>query len=156
MENPMLIEEEDTRDILVEMLRQAPFKAIPARILVGLVYLADRWSTQVTSHPMMEDEIRICLPSGPVHKALYDILVKGADMPESWEGWVERRGDNLIAAGTTPPDQLPGLSQADCKVIALVWKEYGHLSEYGLIDAMTNGKTCTEWQPCSQAVEISL
>ena len=123
----------------------------PLNILkaVKLVYLADRESVRCHGFPI-QDEPHYSMPHGPVNSTTYR-HINGEIPPERAEGWSKYLADRTrhrvgLADRDINPDDLDELSDADVAILDAVWDQFGHMSEWQLVDWTHDPHNVPEWE----------
>lgn len=123
----------------------------PLNILkaVKLVYLADRESVRRSGFPI-QDEPHYSMPHGPVNSSTYN-HIKGEVPPEAAEGWSEFLKDRTnhrvgLVNRDIDPEDLDELSEADIAVLDAVWEEFGHMTQWQLVDWTHDPHNVPEWE----------
>lgn len=110
--------------------------------LMKLLYLAERKSLQVYGLPMSNDKPS-ALPHGPVLTMTLD-LVHGHIRQDGWNTWVsDKENYEVELKQCAERSALDELSDADVEILETVWKEFGHLSRWALVDYTHT--QCPEW-----------
>lgn len=120
--------------------------------LVKLIYLADRHSMELYSHPITYDNW-VSMDHGPVPSTTLN-LINGhvQDVGDTWGRWIADREnhtaslapDALTNNGELNRDSLDQLSDADIAVIRQVWADLGHMDQWALVKF--THEHCPEWQ----------
>ncbi|WP_093362469.1 Panacea domain-containing protein [Tropicimonas isoalkanivorans] len=115
---------------------------------VKLVYLADRASIEAYGFPIQEER-RVAMPRGPVNSTTYD-YIKGEVSPNHDGGWsdvlTDREQHNVgLTDHDMAVDDLDELSDADVAVLERVWREFGHLTQWELVQWTHDPDNIPEW-----------
>jgi uncharacterized phage-associated protein len=123
----------------------------PLNILkaIKLVYLADRESVRRSGFTI-QDEPHYSMPHGPVNSTTYR-LINGEVPPEDTDGWSEFLTDrNEHRVGLVDPqvdaDDLDELSDAEISVLDDVWEQFGHMTQWQLVDWTHDPHNVPEWE----------
>jgi len=123
----------------------------PLNILkaIKLLYLADRESVRRSGFSI-QDEPHYSMPHGPVNSTTYR-FINGEVPPESTDGWGEFLTDrNEHRVGLTNPqidvDDLDELSDAEIAVLDDVWDQFGHMTEWQLVEWTHDPHNVPEWE----------
>jgi uncharacterized phage-associated protein len=142
--------------IIAYFALKSPKRLINMLKAIKLVYIADRESARIFATPML-DELRSSLPLGPVNSQSYD-LAKGEAESEGWTTVLQDREEHQI--GVKPGivvDDLDELSEAETEILEDVWKQFGHMNQWQLVDWTHNPKNVPEWEdPGSSSNPIPL
>lgn len=113
--------------------------------LTKLLYLSERLSYERYGEPLTGDT-PYALKQGPVLSKIYDRTKRTENLNETWLTWIKgRSGNNIVLANqiVNPSEELCALSRADFKVMNDVWKDFGDMTAYALVDYTHNH--CPEW-----------
>lgn len=149
MTYPTLFNEKRTAQAAAFMLHRAGGR-LPLLKLMKLLYLAERESLRVFGEPISGDRL-VSMPHGPVLSKTLDMMNGwGGDMQGGWNAWVEDRSGHDLALRDpsmirSPELDLLELSQGDLEVLEAVWKQFGHMSKYELVE-YTHSGACPEWE----------
>ena len=113
-----------------------------------LVYLSDRENIARYGFPIL-DERRVCMKHGPVNSYTYD-HIKGEVPPEYDGGWGEFVSDRAghavgLANEATTTDDLDELSDAEIETLEAVWAQFGHMTQWQLVDHTHDTANVPEW-----------
>ncbi len=116
---------------------------------VKLVYLADRAAIAEFGFPL-QDERRVSMPFGPVNSSTYD-YIKGEVPPQFDGGWsdyvTDRRNHNIgLTEQSLSIEDLDELSDAELAVLAKVWEEFGHMTQWELVEWTHDRNNVPEWK----------
>ncbi|NIZ11944.1 Panacea domain-containing protein [Phaeobacter sp. HF9A] len=123
----------------------------PLNILkaIKLVYLADRESVRRSGFTI-QDEPHYSMPHGPVNSTTYR-FINGEVPPQEANGWSEfltdRNGHRVgLANPQIDPDDLDELSDAEIAVLDDVWEQFGHLTQWQLVEWTHDPHNVPEWE----------
>jgi uncharacterized phage-associated protein len=119
--------------------------------LVKLIYLADRQHMALYEEPMFMDNF-VSMRLGPVNSGAYECVNSGC---EGWDEFISDRADHDVglARPSMGDDDLDELSDADFDILNKIWDEFGHMSQWDLVDY--THKNCPEWEdPGNSSVPI--
>jgi uncharacterized phage-associated protein len=120
--------------------------------LVKLIYLADRAYMALYEEPMFMDNFVFDVELGPVNSGAYECVNSGCD---GWDEFISGRENHNVAltVGSVSEDDLDELSTADLEVLNEIWNEFGHMSQWDLVEH--THKYCPEWKdPGNSSVAI--
>lgn len=111
-----------------------------------LMYLADRENLARYGTPISYDHI-VSMPHGPVLSQIYD-LTSGA-VPGSagakWAEWItDVENYDVRVKRHFSRDDLDELSDTDLEIIDGVWRNFGHMDQWELVDY--THEYCSEWK----------
>ena len=101
--------------------------------LIKLLYLADRLALIQWGRPITFDGY-VSMPHGPVLSFTLDLINSQPDTNETtyWHRYIsERNAHQVSVLSVSPNDQL---SRAEEELLAQVYSEFGHLSQWDLRD----------------------
>lgn len=148
MTHPTLFNEKRTAQAAAFMLYQAGGR-LPLLKLMKLLYLAERESLREFGEPISSDNL-VSTPHGPVLSVTLDMMNGwGGQTPDGRNTWVEDRADHAVAlrdpSMIRPPEQdLLELSNDDLETLQNIWLEFGHMSQFELLE-YTHSSACPEW-----------
>lgn len=142
----MIYDEQKAAQAAAFLLHRAS-GTLPLIKLLKLLYLAERLSFERYGVPLTGDS-PVSMDHGPVLSLTYDHLKGGRrSRPGGWDSWVSDQADYMVAlsdqARTVTEDQLLELSETDVEVLDQVWREFGHMSRWALVDYT---HTLPEWE----------
>ncbi|MFG1263894.1 Panacea domain-containing protein [Xanthobacter aminoxidans] len=112
--------------------------------LVKLLYLADREFMNRFDMSMLNDKL-VSMDNGPVLSATLD-KINGFSRADGWCEFVTDRENHFV--GIASPDlqesSLDELSRAELRCLSDVWSEFGHMSQWDLVEY--THKFCPEWE----------
>lgn len=126
--------------------------------LMKLLYLADRKAMDWYETPISGDRM-VSMPHGPVLSTTLDLMNGGrSSVGDGWQHWVADRASYQVALQQQHMEQgapyLGALSEAELEVLSDVWKEFGALGKFELVDYTHDH--CNEWKdPCGSSRPIS-
>lgn len=126
--------------------------------LMKLLYLADRTAMDWYETPISGDRM-VSMPKGPVLSTTLDLMNGGrSSVPDGWTYWVADREAYQVALqadrSVSQQPHLGALSEAEIEVLGEVWKQFGHMGKYELVD-FTHDR-CDEWKdPCGSSRPIA-
>lgn len=114
---------------------------------VKLVYLADRESMARHGFPIL-DELHVSSKHGPVNSTTYSHLNGEADLDAcGWREFVLARENHMVAvAEGVAEDGLDELSEADVDCLDAVWRRFGAMGKWELIDWTHDSENIPEWE----------
>ncbi len=115
---------------------------------VKLVYLADRESIRRFGFPIL-DEDRYSMPLGPVNSMTYRHINGEIDLAAcGWSDVLEDKANHKIALSNDQIsfDDLDELSDADLDCVDAVWTEFGHMTQWQLVDWTHDAANVPEWE----------
>jgi uncharacterized phage-associated protein len=142
----MSYDELKTAQAAAFLLRRAGGR-MPFIKLLKLLYLGERVSFQRYGYALTGDNL-VSMDNGPVLSKTYD-HIKGGRMSKAggWDTWVADEANYMVAltdhAEHVPDEELLELSDSDVDVLDRVWREYGHMDKWALVD-LTH--TLPEWE----------
>lgn len=124
--------------------------------LMKLLYLADRESFQRYGEPISFDMF-ISMDNGPALSKTLNLIngfVKGEESA-NWEDWISDRDSHDVSLKKTfHIDDLDELSEAQIEILDFVWKQFGWMNQWELVDYTHNN--CPEWEnPYGSSTPIS-
>lgn len=132
---------------------------LPLLKLMKLLYLAERQSFKDFGEPLTGDSL-VSMDFGPVlSRTLNHMNGAVKSGPEGWETWIADRAEHMVALHDpsmirSPEEDLLALSESDLEVLDSVWRAYGHIDRWKLVD-MTH--EFPEWEnPNGSSKPISL
>jgi len=129
------------------LLSLSPDKSLDRIKLMKLMYLVDRQSFIQYGATVSGDRL-VSLPHGPGLSETLSALQGNLAYLADFSRWV------VIPQGSHEHSLLKGtelenadlLSEADIEVIENVWKEFGHMENWELVDWTHDSRNCPEWQ----------
>lgn len=127
--------------------------------LLKLLYLAERLSYQRYGVPLTGD-ILVSMKNGPVLSSTYDHIkgeMRGRE--DGWDRYVADKADYMVGltkeAHGLAESGLGELSESDIEVLDEVWKKFGNMKPFDLVEYT---HTLPEWQkpPEGSALPIGL
>lgn len=113
--------------------------------VVKLVYLADREALSVFDAPILCDNF-VSMPHGPVNSLTLNQINGTAEDSVGWDEFITDRAQHSV--GLKNPDlkiqDLDEISQAEMKVLHLIWSRFGKMSGFELVEY--THKNCPEWE----------
>lgn len=147
--SPTLFNEKRTAQAAAFFLHCAGGR-LPLLKLVKLMYLAERESLRRYGEPISGDRL-VSMPHGPVLSRTLDMMNGwGGEAQGGWNAWIEDRAGHDLALIDpsmirSPEEDLIELSDGDLKVLDSVWRQFGHMSKYELVN-YTHSGACPEWE----------
>lgn len=143
--------------LIAALILKGPGNAINILKAVKLVYLADRESIRRFGFPIL-DEDRYSMPHGPVNSVTYRHINGEVDLHAcGWSEVLEDRANHKIALANhnLSEEDLDELSDADLACVESVWAEFGHMSQWDLVDWTHNPDNVPEWEdPSGGSIKI--
>ena len=126
---------------------------------VKLVYLADRENISRSGFPIL-DERRVSMRNGPVNSLTYNHL-KGEVHPEldgGWSEFVEDQRGHLVglANHSISEDDLDELSDDEVETLRIVWRKFGALDQWELVDFTHDKNNIPEWSHPKEAGSVTI
>ncbi len=115
--------------------------------LMKLIYLGDRAFLKKYDAPILHDRL-VSMPKGPVNSNTYN-CASGQVRAEVWDSYIRDSANHMVACANEKIsiDDLRELSRAEISVLDDVWKEFGALDPWALVDFTHDN--CDEWEePC--------
>ncbi|WP_373088202.1 Panacea domain-containing protein [Sneathiella sp.] len=123
--------------------------------LVKLLYLAEREYMDRFDDPMFYDKF-VSMDHGPVPSITLN-LINGLINSDEWSEFIANRGSNYdigLSSDEIHLESLDELSEADEAILGDLWKQFGHMDRFELVDHMH--KNCPEWEdPDGSSTPIS-
>ena len=114
--------------------------------LIKLLYLADRESLKRYGAPISFDNF-VSMDNGPVLSKTLDLIngfVEGSEAAK-WDEWLSDREQHTISLMRNfERNDLDELSEVDLEIINTIWKLFGHMDQWSLVDY--THKYCSEWK----------
>ncbi|HWX02434.1 Panacea domain-containing protein [Collimonas sp.] len=111
--------------------------------LTKLLYLAERESMSRSGFPIAGDYM-VSMPKGPVLSQTLN-LTNGEVVSEDWEHWVEDRENHQVKLKRPfTREDVDSLSDAAMDVLNDVWKQFGEMTQWDLVEYTHN--ECAEWE----------
>ena len=131
--------------IIAYFALKTPSRAINMLKAIKLVYISDREALRRYALPML-DEPRASMPHGPVNSWTYD-NAKGEVEDERWSAVLDDRADHMIGVkpGITAND-LDELSEAEISTLDDIWRDFGGMTQWQLVDWTHNSQNIPEWE----------
>lgn len=149
MNNFTLFDERKAAQAAAYLLHRAGGR-LPLLKLMKLLYLSERRSLKEYGDTITGDAF-VSMPQGPVLSMTYDHL-NGAlpSQAGGWTTWVSDRAGNDVALADpsmirSAEEDLLALSETDLESLEAVWREFGHLGKWALVD-YTHSPACPEWE----------
>lgn len=123
--------------------------------LMKLLYLADRAAMVEHGEPISFD-LFVSMDHGPVLSRTLNLI--NGSYPEliaaDWDEWISDRDSHMVACNRKfTRDDLDHLSDADLEVLNTVWRDFGHMNQWELVEF--THKHLAEWQdPHGSSVPI--
>jgi uncharacterized phage-associated protein len=110
--------------------------------LIKLIYLADREHMNLYEEPMFMDNF-VSMRLGPVNSGAYECVNSGCD---GWDEFISDRANHDVALSRSAmsDDELDELSESDFEILNKIWGQFGHMSQWDLVDYVH--KHCPEWE----------
>ncbi len=100
--------------------------------LIKLLYLADRRSLIETGYPITGDQF-FSLPQGPVLSQTLDLVKRMQHSPgANWPQYVTAPKHYCVSSSSCLEDQE--LSEYECELLDGVFDEFGHYSQWALVE----------------------
>ncbi|TNC98623.1 MAG: hypothetical protein FD119_94 [Stygiobacter sp.] len=114
---------------------------------VKLVYLADRESMARHGFPIL-DELHVSMKHGPVNSTTYSHINGEVDLDGcGWTEFVLARENHMVAvAEGVAEDGLDELSEADVDCLDAVWRRFGAMDKWKLVDWTHDRENLPEWE----------
>lgn len=133
-----LFNEQKTAQAAAFLLHRAG-GTLPLLKLMKLLYLAERQSFQDYGEPLTGDHL-VSMSFGPVLSQTLNHMngaVRSAD--EGWDTWIADRAEHMVALRDasmirSPEEDLLALSDSDIEVLTSVWRKFGHIDRWKLVD----------------------
>lgn len=144
----MTYEPKKAAQLIAALILRGQAKYINILKAVKLVYLADRESIRQYGFPILEED-RYSMPHGPVNSMTYRHLNGEMDLQTcGWSEVLRDRANHNIAL--TNPNlteaELDELSDADLACVEKVWAEFGHMTQWQLVDWSHDPTNIPEWE----------
>ncbi|MDR1646590.1 MAG: SocA family protein [Zoogloeaceae bacterium] len=121
--------------------------SLPIIKLMKLLYLAERLSLQRYGVPITGDKL-VSMPHGPVLSMTYELIQGMPSAPGGWEDWISARENHQVALADSRRirslEDLRHLCDADLETLEDIWREFGHMKPFDLVDYTHNN--CPEWR----------
>lgn len=133
-----LFNEQKTAQAAAFLLHKAS-GVLPLLKLMKLLYLAERQSFRDYGEPLTGDHL-VSMDFGPVlSRTLNHMNGAVPSGAEGWETWIADRAEHMVALRDpsmirSPEEDLLALSESDLEVLGAVWREYGHVDRWKLVD----------------------
>lgn len=103
--------------------------------LMKLLYLCDRESMRLYALPMSND-IWVSMKNGPVLSQTYDLFSNGSRRYDSvWNKWISDKENHEVSLEFKPTeDDFSELSLADIEILDSIYKKFGHMDRWKLVD----------------------
>ena len=125
-------------------------KPINYMVLIKLLYFADRKSLISTGRPITGDRM-MSMKNGPVLSAILDLIHVGKRRASAWFEYISEPTDYDVDLIKQEPDRNE-LSTYELKVLDEVFREYGNLPKWDLVDLTHD---LPEWRdPASSVIAI--
>jgi uncharacterized phage-associated protein len=112
--------------------------------LVKLIYLSERDFLRAYDSSMLNDHL-VSMDNGPVNSRTLD-KINAFSADNGWSDFVSDRSNHMV--GLVNPaiadDDLNELSRAELKTLAGVWDQFGHMTQWQLVDY--THEHCPEWE----------
>lgn len=144
----MSYEPKKAAQLIAALILKAGGETINLLKAVKLVYLIDRESIRRYGFPVL-DEPRVSMPRGPVNSTTYSHINGEYDLEAcGWSEILQDRANHKIALAHQGVafDDLDELSDADLECVEAVWAQFGHMSQWDLVDWTHNPKNIPEWE----------
>ena len=114
--------------------------------LIKLMYLADRQALQNHGFPISRDRF-VSMDHGPVLSQTLNLI--NGEMQSSdngWKQWIGPRQGNSVKLlhEVTDRGSYDELSDIDLEILASVWKSFGHMDRFDLVQYCHDN--CAEWE----------
>lgn len=114
---------------------------------IKLIYLADRESMSRHGFPIL-DEQHVSMKHGPVNSTTLD-YINGETRTENtgWTDFLQARENHMVSIteGVTE-DDLDELSDADIACLEEVWRRFGSMAKWELVEWTHDPKNVPEWE----------
>jgi uncharacterized phage-associated protein len=114
---------------------------------IKLIYLADRESMARHGFPIL-DEQHVSMKHGPVNSTTLD-FINGETRTEysGWNDFLQARENHMVSVtdGLTD-DDLDELSDADIACLGEVWRRFGSMAKWDLVEWTHDPKNVPEWE----------
>lgn len=112
--------------------------------LVKLIYLSEREFLRRYDSAMLNDNL-VSMDNGPVNSRTLD-KINGFVRDDGWSEFVTDRANHNIglAREGIRSDDLDELSRAEIGTLNAIWREFGHLNQWQLVDY--THENCPEWE----------
>ncbi|WP_350305205.1 Panacea domain-containing protein [Photorhabdus viridis] len=114
--------------------------------LMKLLYLADRVSMNNYGYPITGDRM-VSMPKGPVLSQTLNLITGDYASDEfGWGAWIksEKNYEISLRRKNVTRDDFESLSEAELGVLDVIWRQFGHMSRFDIVEY--THKHCTEWQ----------
>lgn len=112
---------------------------MPLLKLIKLIYLAERLSFMRFGEPLVGDKL-VSMDHGPVLSHVYNLMCGRVDsIDRGWNTYIGPRHGHYLslldsACIESPDNDLRALSTSDVKILNDVWREFGHVNRFDLVD----------------------
>lgn len=112
--------------------------------LVKLIYLAERNFMSDFDSSMLNDYL-VSMDNGPVNSGTLD-KINGFSPDTVWGEYVTDRENHFVAVSNSglTDDNLDELSRAELRNLEKTWHEFGHMTQWELVDY--THRYCAEWE----------
>lgn len=114
--------------------------------LMKLMYLAERESLARYGEPITGDRL-VSMNHGPVLSITYDHMNNCIESEQDgWNDWISDRENHFLGLNKEckSEDELLELSDADIDILKHVYKQFSHMSAFGIRDYTHDN--CPEWE----------
>jgi uncharacterized phage-associated protein len=143
----MSYEPKKAAHLIAALILKAGGQSINMLKAVKLVYLIDRESIRQFGFPVL-DENRVSMPRGPVNSTTYSHINGEYDLDAC--GWSEilqdRANHKMALAQDLTPADLDELSDADLGCVDVVWAQFGHMTQWELVEWTHDPRNVPEWE----------
>jgi uncharacterized phage-associated protein len=149
MTYPSLFDEKRTAQAAAFLLNRAGGQ-LHVLTLMKLMYLSERESLRKYGDTITGDSF-VSMQNGPVLSMMLNMLngfVKTTQ--DGWDRWISDRAEHLVELNTERraanfEDTLDALSESDVECLDAVWRQFGHMSRWKLVE-YTHSDACPEWE----------
>jgi uncharacterized phage-associated protein len=149
MTYPSLFDEKRTAQAAAFLLNRAGGQLHVLK-LMKLMYLSERESLRKYGDTITGDSF-VSMQNGPVLSMMLNMLngfVKTTQ--DGWDRWISDRAEHLVELNTERraanfEDTLDALSESDVECLDAVWRQFGHMSRWKLVE-YTHSDACPEWE----------
>ena len=120
---------------------------MPHLKLIKLMYLAER--SAMDKHGMLITGDRfVSMDQGPVPSLTLSYLNGEKQCgKDGWDAWISDKANHQVAlVARAEVDALDELSAIEIDVLVDVWKKFGSMDKWALIDYLHDSKNCPEWK----------
>lgn len=141
-------------------LKNADGTSLPYLKLMKLLYIADRDAVKKLGYTISNDD-HYSMKRGPILSNTYRLIMGSFDsesVQETWNKTIVRSSSQIYSvelASSVSELDLDELSRAELDILESVWRRFGQLDKYELVD--WTHKNCPEWtDPGNSSTYISI